>query len=86
VRTSSCISRNFRVQVRIRERSRLRFARLFVDAVRRLSTTKKTFSVPISAARLRTGPHRITVSASDLQGNRATRTVRFRRCASRPRR
>src|SRR5262249_39330406 len=62
--------RDFRVQVRITERSRLR-ARLYLDGAAKLSTTRKTFSLPIQASRLRSGRHRITVSATDLAGNRA---------------
>jgi hypothetical protein len=77
----NCTSRDFRVQVRIRERSRLRYARFFLDGRRRLSTTRKTFIVTIRAMRLHSGPHRITVAASDLAGNRAIRSLRFRRCA-----
>jgi hypothetical protein len=46
-----------------------------------LSTTRKTFTVAIRASRLRSGSHRITVTASDLAGNRAVRSLRFRRCA-----
>jgi hypothetical protein len=86
VRTSSCIRRDFRVQVRIRDRSQLRYVRLFVDAGRRLNTKKKTFSVRIAVARLRAGPHRLTVTAGDLAGNRAARSVRFHRCVLRARR
>jgi Tol biopolymer transport system component len=80
VRTSSCIGRDFRVHVRIRERSQLRYVRLFLDAGRRLNTTKKTFSVRIAVARLSDGPHRLTVTTGDLAGNRAARSVRFHRC------
>jgi hypothetical protein len=66
--------------VRIRDQSPLRYARLFLDGGRRVSTTRKTFSVLIPASQLRSGRHRITVTASDLAGNRATRSVRFRHC------
>jgi hypothetical protein len=81
VRGGSCTGRDVRVQVRIGERSRLRYARLSVDGGVRLSTTRKTFSVLIRASRLRSGRHGITVTASDLAGNRAARSVRFSRCA-----
>jgi hypothetical protein len=77
----SCTSRDFSVQVRIRDHSRLRYARFFLDGRRSLSTTKKTFTVLIRTLRLRSGGHRITVTASDLAGNRAVRSLRFRRGA-----
>jgi hypothetical protein len=77
----SCTRRDFRVQVRVRDRSGLRYVRLFLDGGRRLSTTRKMFTVAIRASRLRSGPHRITVTASDLTGNRAARSVSFRHCA-----
>jgi hypothetical protein len=80
----SCTSHDFRVQVRLSDQSRLRYARLFLDGSRKLSTTRKTFTVPIPASRLRSGRHVITVTASDLAGNRATRSVTFRRCTRLP--
>jgi hypothetical protein len=81
VPSRGCTQRDFRVQVRIRERSPLRYARLFLDGGRRLSTTRHTFTVLIQASRLRSGRHRLTVTASDVAGNRAARSVSFRRCA-----
>jgi uncharacterized delta-60 repeat protein len=83
-RGKSCTVRDFRTRVRIRDRSRLSYARLFLDGRRRLNTTRKTFSVRIRASRLRSGRHRITVTARDRAGNRRARSVRFTRCA-RPR-
>jgi hypothetical protein len=68
------------VRVRIRDTTRLRFARLFLDGRRKHTTRAKRFTVPIPAARLRSGRHRITVTASDRAGNRGRRSVRFNRC------
>jgi hypothetical protein len=83
VRTGTCIAHDFRVRVQVGDRSALRSAQLSVDVRRRLSTTKMTFGVRIAVTRLRPGRHRITVTATDLAGNRASRTVRFRRCGLR---
>jgi hypothetical protein len=55
-----------------------------LDDRRRLNTTRKNFRVQIRASRLRSGRHRITVTAQDSAGNRGARSVRFTRCA-RPR-
>jgi hypothetical protein len=84
VPSRSCTGRDFRVQVRIRDRSSLRYARLLLDGGRRVSTTRKTFNVPIPASRLRSGRHLIAVTSSDLAGNRAARSVSFRRCIRPP--
>jgi hypothetical protein len=67
--------------VRIGDSSPLRSAQLRLDGRRRLNTIRKTFRVRIGASRLRSGRHRITVTASDRAGNRSARTVRFTRCA-----
>jgi hypothetical protein len=82
-RGAACTTRDFRVTVRIRDRSRLSYARLFLDGRRRLTTTRKGFIVPIGASRLRSGRHRITVTARDKAGNRSGRAVLFTRCARR---
>jgi hypothetical protein len=84
VPSRSCTVRDFRAQVRIRDRSPLRFARPLLDGGRKLTTTKKAFNIPIPASRLRSGRHLITVTAGDVAGNRATRSVSFRRCARPP--
>jgi Tol biopolymer transport system component len=81
-RSGSCTARDFRVRVRIRDGSRLHYSRLFLDGRRKLSTRRKIFSVWIRASRLRSGRHRITVTARDTAGNRRARSLRFSRCAT----
>jgi hypothetical protein len=58
----------------------VRRARAYVDrrSVRRSS--HKKFRVRVNTARLRSGRHRLTVTAADRQGKRARRTVGFKRC------
>jgi hypothetical protein len=82
-RGAACTRRDFRVTVRIRDRSGLSYARLFLDGRRILNTTRKGFNVPIGASRLRSGGHRITVTVRDRAGNRSGRAVLFTRCARR---
>lgn len=64
-----------RVGVRIGEHNRLRRAVASLDGRRVRSTRRKRFAVRVSAGR-----HRLAVVAVDAAGNRARRTVRFRRC------
>jgi hypothetical protein len=77
----ACTRRAFVVRVRIRDASRLRVARVRLDGRVVARTTRKRFRVRIPAGRLKSGSHRIRVTATDRSGNRRTRTVRFSRCA-----
>jgi len=67
----SCTSRDFSVQVRIRDHSRLRYARFFLDGRRSLSTTKKrspSWSGPCGSAAAGTGsPSRPATSRATAQ-------------------
>ncbi|MDX6698203.1 MAG: hypothetical protein QOE65_1600 [Solirubrobacteraceae bacterium] len=76
-----CHARNFTARVRIREQSVLRFADVRVDSRRLRRTRRKSFSVRVPVAALRPGVHRLRLRATDASGNRASRTIRFRRCA-----
>jgi hypothetical protein len=76
-----CVSRNFTARVRIREQSRLRLADVRLDSRRLRRTYRKRFNVRVPAASLRPGIHRLRLRAVDAAGNRASRTIRFRRCA-----
>ena len=75
-----CARRDFTARVRIFERSRLRGASLRLDGRLLARTRRKRFSRRIRARRARAGVHRLTVTAVDAAGNRATRTARFSRC------
>ncbi|HEX6457912.1 MAG TPA: DUF11 domain-containing protein [Thermoleophilaceae bacterium] len=78
-----CVRRAMVVRVHIRDRSPLRYARVFVDGKRIKSTKRKAFLVKISAKSLHGKQHRLKVVARDTSGN--TRTVRrvFAKCAVR---
>ncbi len=76
-----CVSRDFRMRVRITEGTALRSARVSLDGRRIATTRRKRFSVVIRARRLRGGRHRIGIAATDAAGNRRHVVRRFRRCA-----
>jgi hypothetical protein len=76
----SCRRASFLVRVRIREQAALRFADVRLDSRRLLRTRRKSFSVSVPVAGLRPGVHRLRLRATDAFGNRALRTVFFRRC------
>jgi uncharacterized repeat protein (TIGR01451 family) len=69
-----CVKKSLTVRVRIRDRSALRYARVFLDGKRIKSTKRKSFTVTISASKLHGSTHRLNVVARDASGN--TRTVR----------
>jgi gluconolactonase len=75
-----CVSRRFRVRVRIRDRSALQEARARLDGRLLRRTRAKRFRFSVRARRLRTGRHRIGVAAHDVAGNRGLKRVHFRRC------
>jgi hypothetical protein len=76
-----CVARGFRAHVSIKDASPLRRVHVRLDGrlVRKTGATR--FRAKIRVRRLRTGRHRLSVIARDAPGNRARRTVRFRRCA-----
>lgn len=79
-----CAPRSFRARVRVRDDSRLRRVRVTLDGRRVRTTRRGSFRVRVRAARL--GRHRLSVVAADVAGNRAGKSVSFRRCrAGRPR-
>jgi hypothetical protein len=78
-----CVARAFSARVRVADASPLRRVRVRLDG-RLLRRTRATrFEVRVRAGRLRAGRHRLSVVARDAVGNRARRTVRFRRCSRR---
>jgi hypothetical protein len=77
----SCRRASFSVRVRVREQSTLRFAEVRLDSRRLRRTRSKAFTVRVPVPRLRPGLHRLRVRATDAAGNRASRTLAFRRCA-----
>jgi hypothetical protein len=76
-----CIARGFRVHVSVRDASPLKRVHLRLDGRLLRATTATRFKAKVRVRRLRTGRHRLSVIARDAPGNRARRTVRFRRCA-----
>lgn len=77
----SCARRPFRARIRIGEHTALRRASVTIDGRLARRTRKKRFALRVNTRRLRTGRHRLTVTAVDLAGNRARRTFRVRRCS-----
>ena len=75
-----CTARTFRARVRIGEHNPLRRAAASLGRRTLRSTRRKQFYVRVRASGLRRGRHRLAVVAVDAAGNRARRTVRFRRC------
>jgi hypothetical protein len=75
-----CTRRDFRLRVRIGERTPLRRAAAYLDGRLLLATQRKVFHKRIAARPLRPGRHRLTVIARDAAGNRGRKTLRFRRC------
>ena len=79
-RPRRCRSRAFRLRVRIREQSRLRFAEVRLDSRRLRRTRRKGFMLRVPVRGLRPGLHRLRFRAVDAAGNVGRRTVSFRRC------
>ena len=78
-----CTSRNFTASVRLRDRSGIRRADVYLDGRRVRRTARTRFSLRIRVRGLRVGRHRITVIARDRVGNRSVTRRRFGRCALR---
>ena len=76
-----CTSRNFTASVRLRDRSGIRRADVYLDGRRVRRTARTRFSLRIRVRGLRVGRHRITVIARDRVGNRSVTRRRFGRCA-----
>jgi YVTN family beta-propeller protein len=76
----SCRRASFLLRVRVREQSTLRFAEVRLDSRRLRRTRSKVFTVRVPVPRLRPGLHRLRLRATDAAGNRASRTLAFRRC------
>lgn len=76
-----CVSRSLVARVVIREASNLRaVVRLNGQVVRR--STARRFRIRLGTRKLRPGRHRLSVAARDRGGNRARRSIAFRRCRS----
>jgi uncharacterized repeat protein (TIGR01451 family) len=85
VRAASCTSSSFTAQVRVRDASRLRSVRVFINGRRVQSTTRKRFGVRVSVGALRAGRvNTLRVVAVDARGNRRAVSRTFRRCALPP--
>jgi hypothetical protein len=77
---AGCASDGFRLRVRIRDRSSLRRAGVRLDGRLVRTTGRKRFRLKVPVRGLAEGRHRIAVAARDERGNRARKSVRFRRC------
>jgi hypothetical protein len=67
--------------VRLRDRSRIKRASVYLDGRLLKRTSVKRFSIRINVRGLRVGQHRIRLVAVDRRGNRSVTTRRFARCA-----
>lgn len=76
-----CIDRGFLAQVSVRDRSRLRQVKVFLEGELIKTSTRKRFSVWIPGAGLRSGSNTIKVVAVDVDGRRAVDRRSFSRCA-----
>jgi hypothetical protein len=76
-----CASRGLRLRIRIRDGSRLRRASVRLDGRLLRTTTRKRVRLRLRSRTIAPGRHRVTVVARDQRGNRASRSMRFRRCS-----
>jgi hypothetical protein len=74
-----CARHAFRARVRVRDRSGVRRIAMYLDGRLIRDTRRTRFTRKIGA---RSGRHRLTVLARDGAGNRARKSLRFRRCAA----
>ncbi len=74
-----CTSRAFRARIRVTGGAGVR-ARVYVDGRKIAEEADRSFRQRVGVDGLRSGVHRLTVKATDANGGRATRRVRFRRC------
>ena len=85
VRAASCLNSSFTARIRVRDASRLRSVRVFINGRRVESTTSKRFGVRVSVGALRAGRvNTLRVVAVDARGNRRAVSRTFRRCALPP--
>jgi hypothetical protein len=79
-----CVRRGFRLRVRLSGSVRLKGVAVRLDRRtilrRRLSTRRARLRVPVRAAHMRRGRHRVQVAVRDASGNRTAKVFRFRRC------
>lgn len=83
----ACVAKSFRLHVHATDASGVARVRVFVDGKRVVSTTKTSFSVRVSARKLKAGRHRVSIRITDKAGNVRRITRRFSVCAAaKPRR
>ncbi len=75
-----CVSRPFTVRASATSTLPLRTLRLMVDQRLLARTTRHQLRLRVAVHRLRSGLHRMLVNATDAAGDKATRSVRFKRC------
>lgn len=76
-----CTREDFSVSIRVRDSSDIRRVRVLLDGRELRDTRQTSFEVSIRASNLDPGAHRITVRATDSEGNSSKETRRFKRCA-----
>jgi Ice-binding-like len=77
-----CTNHGFSAHFRIHDKGRMRRVEVFLDGRLIRRTTKKSFSVWISVAGLRSGRNTIRVVAVGRDGRRGVASQSFRRCAA----
>jgi hypothetical protein len=83
----ACVARSMRIRVRATDASGVARVRVFVDGKRVLSTAKSRFTLRVTARKLKSGKHRLSILITDKAGNRRRITRHFRVCAAaKPRR
>ena len=77
---ASCVPRDFRLRILVRDASGLRRVDVFLDGRLVERTTQRQFYVWIRAERLLAGRHTLRVVAHDREGNQTVQTRGFTRC------
>lgn len=75
-----CARRGFRLRVSVRAAAGIEATTVHLDGRRIDRSSRRRFSVPVRARRLRPGRHRLVVRAVDREGTGAVARARFTRC------
>ncbi len=76
----TCIARDFRLQITARDKSGIKWVKVFLDGTLIKRSTKGRFFVWVRAEKLGARRHTIRVVARDRAGNTATKKLTFGRC------
>jgi Tol biopolymer transport system component len=84
---SACVAKSFHVRFRVGTSSSVKSVVVKLDGKRIKSTSKGSFTLTINGKKLKSGRHRLTITATDANGNVTTSHKSFSVCkAAKPRR